>query len=245
MISVAALYRYPVKTMLGCGVTRTSVAVAGVTGDRRWALKDVEADDFYLGKRLPELMAWTAQEDNSTLPARPMVTLTSPDGIQISSASTDVDATLSELLKHKVKLCYAPQSLDMGGQTAAAFFDDMPLLIMTTNSLATLSRQAPASNFDIRRFRPNILLDCSSMETDVPERDWPGKQLQVGTATLTITSACPRCRMTTHGFSDLPEDKNILAVLQAEHESCLGVYAKVTKVGDIEVGDQGDWINET
>jgi uncharacterized protein len=116
------------------------------------------------------------------------------------------------------------------------YFDAFPLLLLTDASLRHLSDLAPDSKVDVRRFRPNLLIKSS--EEGFPEIGWTGKQLIVGNATLSVTVACPRCVMITHGFADLPRDPALMRVVVREANQNMGVYAKVEKPGTIRVGDE-------
>lgn len=117
------------------------------------------------------------------------------------------------------------------------YFDAFPLLIVSQQSLDELSRQAEGSNFDVRRFRPNIVVDLPEIDAPYPEVSLEGKRLRVGGAELQATIACPRCVMTTHGFEDLPKDPGIMRTLVKHAEGNLGLYAEVATPGAISVGD--------
>jgi uncharacterized protein YcbX len=119
------------------------------------------------------------------------------------------------------------------------YFDAYPLLIMTRAGLAALAEQATAggieARFDLRRFRPNLLLD-----TDAPgfvENDWVGRTLAIGEARIRVEMPCPRCIMTTHGFDDVPRDPRVMRALVRHNDGNLGVYASVAQAGDIRTGD--------
>ena len=116
------------------------------------------------------------------------------------------------------------------------YFDAFPILIMTRQSLATLARLAPDQNFDVRRFRPNILLDCPNGE-ELPERAWEGRKLAIGTAIFQLELNCPRCVMTTHGFADLPKDPGIMRSLVKHAQGDLGIYASILTPGEFALGD--------
>lgn len=116
------------------------------------------------------------------------------------------------------------------------YFDALPLLVMTQQSLESLSRAKPDSEFDVRRFRPNILVQAE-IDDPFPELAWVGKSVTLGSATLKIELGCPRCVMTTHGFDDLPKDPKIMRTLVKEAEGNLGVYATVSQPGAASVGD--------
>ena len=117
------------------------------------------------------------------------------------------------------------------------YFDAFPLLLMSRSSLETMASRAPGHAFDVRRFRPNLVVDVDS-EADFPELDWIGRTIRIGEAELTIEMECPRCVMTTHGFDDLPKDPGIMRALVGHADGNLGVYASVRTPGSVSVGDE-------
>ena len=117
------------------------------------------------------------------------------------------------------------------------YFDAFPLLLMSSESLATLTAAAPEQAFAVERFRPNLLIETGSA-SPYPERDWIGRTVRIGSAELEIQMDCPRCVMTTHGFGDLPKDPGIMRTLVRENGGDLGVYATVKTPGSVTIGDE-------
>ena len=117
------------------------------------------------------------------------------------------------------------------------YFDAYPISIMSQQSLATMNQLAGESRFDVRRFRPNLLVDIPDTEHPFPEQAWVGKTLSIGNLTLKIEMTCPRCSMTTHGFDDLPRDTEIMRKLVDHSDGNLGVYASVERLGQISLED--------
>jgi len=117
------------------------------------------------------------------------------------------------------------------------YFDAFPLLLLTDASLDRLQALAPDSKIDVRRFRPNFLIETPTDNDGFIEREWVGRSLRVGSITVSIASTCPRCVMTTLPFADLPHDPDIMRTLVREANQALGVYAAVTGAGRAAVGD--------
>lgn len=116
------------------------------------------------------------------------------------------------------------------------YFDAFPLLLLSEASLEELRSRAPSSRFDVRRFRPNIVID-ETPELPFPELGWAGARVQLGDAVLRLTIPCMRCVMTTHGFEDLPKDPGVMRALVAATEGHFGVYASVESAGRVRLGD--------
>ena len=118
------------------------------------------------------------------------------------------------------------------------YFDAFPLLILSKKSLAVMNQRQPASIFDRKRFRPNLLIEDFNSVGDFPEEAWEGFRLKVGSVVLKAEVVCPRCVVTTHGFEKLPKDPSIMRGLVKENNGNLGLYASVEEPGKISEGDK-------
>ena len=116
------------------------------------------------------------------------------------------------------------------------YFDAFPIMLMTQQSLDTMSQSAPNSVFDKKRFRANFILDVGGSTDRFPEQAWIGKELHLGDVVLKVIDTCPRCSMTTHATDTLPRDTAIMRHLVTEADGNLGVYAKVVRGGTIAQG---------
>ena len=117
------------------------------------------------------------------------------------------------------------------------YFDAFPISIMSQQSLATMNQLEGESRFDVRRFRPNLLVDIPDTDHPFPEQAWVGKTLSIGSVKLKIDMTCPRCSMTTHGFDNLPRDTEVMRKLVNHSDGNLGVYASVMQAGKVSAGD--------
>jgi uncharacterized protein len=111
-MAVTALYRYPVKSMLGESLDRCRIDERGVVGDRTYALVDVETGTVASAK-VPRLwgglLGFSARcvgEPDRAAP--PPVEITFPDGSVHHSGDADIDATLSAAIGRPVRLTATP-----------------------------------------------------------------------------------------------------------------------------------------
>ena len=108
---------------------------------------------------------------------------------------------------------------------------------MTTSALDSLAAALPDSSVDIRRFRPNLVVDTGD-EGGHPEFAWTGRRMAVGTAVIEILDGCPRCVMVTRAVApDVPEDRQVLRHIVRDLNQNVGVYAKIVEPGSFAVGD--------
>jgi uncharacterized protein YcbX len=116
------------------------------------------------------------------------------------------------------------------------YFDVAPLLLLTDASLRRLQELAPASKVDVRRFRPNFVIETEA--PGFPEVGWVGRRVRVGEVVLGVDYPCPRCVMITHGFDDLPRDPGLMRTVVREANQIMGVYASVETPGEVRLGDE-------
>jgi uncharacterized protein YcbX len=118
-------------------------------------------------------------------------------------------------------------------------FDCFPLHVLTTASVEALRALAPGSDFDVRRFRPNLLLETDARDT-LTELAWCGGTLDAGSFRARIETPTPRCSMPSRSQPGLAADPRIMKTIAAHAERCLGVYASIAKPGRVQVGDRVD-----
>ena len=117
------------------------------------------------------------------------------------------------------------------------YFDAYPIHLLTTASLAAMSRLNPNALWDVRRFRPNFLIETEAGIEGLIEAAWGGRTLRVGDVELRCEIPTMRCGMTTHAQDGLPKDPSILRSIVKEANQNLGIYANVIKSGPVALGD--------
>lgn len=219
-LRVAALWRYPVKSMLGEECAAVELETRGVVGDRLFALRDAEGK-LGSGKNsrrfrdIDGLFGFRARGEGR-------VEVMFPDGRRMHADDPAVHEALSATLGMPVRL---------SREEDVPHFDSDPIHLVSTGSLEWLRSRLPESRIDERRFRPNIVVEGSG------ELEWIGRTLRIGQAVLRVTSPTGRCRMTTLAQADLPADPRVLRAIAQESAQEFGVYAEVISPGRIAVGD--------
>jgi uncharacterized protein YcbX len=264
--SVASLWRYPVKSMIGEELEATGVTERGLLGDRVYALVDSADGKVASAKnpgKWPNLFNFRA---SLTEPPRsnkdiPPVRIALPDGTMATSQQGDLKEVLSRSLNRTVAL-YATERAHLGPATAEEYWPDMEGLdhrdtvtdftlpegtffdcatvhLLTTATLDRLQELYPQGRFEVRRFRPNIVVELSGTgKKNFVENDWVGQMICIGDAVrLNISGPCPRCVMTTLPQGNLPKDPGILRTAARHNSANVGVYAGIARGGTIRRGD--------
>jgi uncharacterized protein YcbX len=123
--------------------------------------------------------------------------------------------------------------------TEGTFFDSAVVHVLTTGTLERLRELYPAGRFEVRRFRPNVVVETDTGVRDFVENAWVGRTLAIGdTVRLSIIRPCSRCVMTTLPQADLPRDNGILRAAAQHNKAYVGVYAAVVRGGTIRRGDE-------
>jgi uncharacterized protein YcbX len=204
--SVVALWRYPVKSMMGEELNAADVTESGLLGDRAYALID-SADGKVVSaknpRKWPQLFDFRAAfVDGPRASGKlPSVRITLPDGSIVTNEQEDINEILSHALKRQVAFAaaevehpeiaasssanaWAPaaeeywpdlESLDFRDTVTdfelpkGTFFDCAVVHVLTTATLDRLRELYPAGRFEVRRFRPNIVLETEKGSADFVE----------------------------------------------------------------------------
>lgn len=262
--SVVALWRYPVKSMMGEELNASEVTDRGLLGDRQFAVVDASTGKV-AGAKNPR--KWgnffdyrAAYVEPPTRGSKlPAVRLTLPDGSVVTSEQRDLAQILSSALGRDVVLAQAEGDgvtparaeeywPDMEGLEhrdtvtewelpPRTFFDLAVIHILTTATIDHLRTLYPQGRFEVRRFRPNIVVATGPDQGGFVENDWIGRTLSIGDEVrLQISGPCPRCVMTTLPQGDLPSDAGILRTAARHNKANVGVYADVLAPGVIRRG---------
>jgi uncharacterized protein len=100
-------------------------------------------------------------------------------------------------------------------------FNAFPIHALTTSSLEMMKRLNPEATWDVRRFRPNILIESEAK--GLLESEWSGQKLRLGNVELRCEIPTVRCGMTIQAQGNLPKDPSILRSIVKDADQNLGI----------------------
>jgi uncharacterized protein YcbX len=243
---VTDLRRHPVKSFQGERVAQATVDHDGVRGDRVWGVRAEDTGRILTGRREPRLLLAFAHLDDEV----PELFL--PTGTTCRGAGPETDDALSRWLGAPVTLASASSVppataeyfADATDDTSSAiewtmppgrFVDALPILVVTTASLAAGKALHPSGDWDPRRFRANVLIEADG--EDWLEDAWCGRTVRIGAVELDVRQPCVRCTMVIRPQPGLERDADIYKSLARHHGGTFGVWASVRTPGMIRPGD--------
>ena len=222
---VAALWRYPVKSMAGEQLQRADVSWHGLAGDRRWAfVREGMVESGFPWLTMRESAALGGYRPSFLEPERPDRSRTrvrTPSGAALDVTSPELAAELgfgARVIRQ-----------DRG------VFDTMPLSLLTTQSVASLGALV-GTPLDPLRFRPNLLVECTDPR-GFQEDEWVGAVLRVGAMRMRVDKRDGRCVMINIDPSTLAKDAAVLRAVARARDNCFGVYGSTVEPGPVQVGD--------
>lgn len=258
---IAALFRYPVKSMLGESIDSSIVTDRGVEGDRAYALVDAESGKLVSAKRprlwgrMLELRATYSDADLS----RAHIHLSGGD--MVATDDPDVDRMLSEALGRKVRLVRSGDDIGMleevwipeknaepYGPVIGTEGEDRLIEIPASmgapagtffdyaslHVVTTATLNALATANPDGRFDPRRFRPNLVIETEEDgfvENGWLGQTLTIGDLSVEASVPTPRCVMTTLPQEDLPKDPGILRTAARANPLDFGPFTNQPCVG--------------
>jgi uncharacterized protein len=220
---VAALWRYPVKSMAAEPLEEVEVAWAGFAGDRRWAFvrSGIERSGFpwmtirqrsNMGEYRPSFVDASRPDDSRTV-------VRTPTGDELEV----VDPALAAELGEGVRVIKQDRGV----------FDAMPLSLISTQSVAALGALV-GSELDPLRFRPNLLIEASE---PYEEETWVGSVVRVGGMAMRVDQQDERCAIVTVDPVTSERNPAVLRAIAQQRDTCMGVYGSTVTPGRVAVGD--------
>lgn len=259
VVQVRELWRFPVKSLQGERLEAVEVDAFGVVGDRRYGIVDARTGHVLSAKLVPELFEASAVTEPAGAPGG-RVKVTMADGEAYDADDPALAVRLGSWLGREVRVREVSRSdtyvydmtfdpPDDGAEKyeipapPGTFLDLAAMHVLSTASLAALETEAPDMVWDVRRFRPNVVV--AGVSASFGEDDWVGSTVQIGDVVVAPFMRTMRCAMPLRAQPAAPEvgspvlerRREMYRILVDVHANDLGVYCSVESPGRIAVGD--------
>lgn len=247
-MKLAALYRYPVKSLGSEALERvTLTAGQAMPGDRAYAIthKDSAFD--------PANPAWTPCNNFLRIVHIPIlsraVVAFDPvsERLRVTDGGAEAVYDLSDADGREALALWAGDhagTIRSGPYTVASVAgvsmtdsSDQAPSIMSLASLRDLSKRVGA-DLDPRRFRGNLWIDGEGLEPWA-ELGWAGREVRIGAAVLEVIAPISRCLATAADPETGLRGDNPMPAMKAQSggEALFGITARVVRGGDVGLGD--------
>ncbi len=228
---VEALYRYPVKSMMGERLDVADLGWHGLDGDRRLAFR--RADDrggfpWLTASKRPELILFAPQRRGPAASRDLPTHVRTPAGQELAVFGQELAREIGDRHGSPVEMMHLNRGI----------FDEASISVITSatvNEVARLAAQPP----DVRRFRPNILV-TSLRSAPFEEDEWVGGVVWFGEATeraaISVTNRDERCSMVNFDPDSARPNPEVLKAIVRARDNKTGVYGAVIRRGRVAVG---------
>jgi uncharacterized protein YcbX len=208
---VAELWRYPIKSLKGERLQKTSITPVGIPGDREIVVVRSLNGRILTSRVKPKMLGLQGGRSVEGIPIINGHPWDSAEALRLVREAAGEPVTLERLP--------APQA-----------FDVLPLLVATDGAARFL-------NIDHRRLRPNILI---ADVPDLEERRWPGRIIAVGDVRIRAEQLRDRCVMTTFDPDTQEQDSSVLLRIVQQLDGTTALDCSVVTGGTIRVGDAAE-----
>jgi uncharacterized protein YcbX len=260
MLTVSALYIYPIKSLGGIALSNARVTDRGFEYDRRWML--IDENHVFISQREYTQMAllhveldaeglrvsYKTDGTSITIPFIPQTTETArvtvwDDSCDAMFVSPVADEWFSDKLNMKCRLVYMPDDSQRKVEEKYAkdgeitsFSDGYPFLLIGQSSLDDLNSRV-SEKLPMNRFRPNIVFTGAS-----PYTEDTLKKFSIGSVKFKGLKLCARCVMTTVDQETAIKNKEPLKTLatyrRKGNKILFGQNLVHEGVGYINIGDE-------
>lgn len=228
---VREIVGYPVKSMAGVPTESAFLGWHGLDGDRRFAFRrvgDTGSFPFLTASRFPGLLLYHPLRLDEGA-GEPLPThVRTPAGTQMELRGAELQREISERSGGGVELMNIKNGIP----------DDAPVSVISLATIAGIGREAGAE-LDRRRFRANIVLETTKVET-FHEDAWVGGTLVFGdeesAPAVSVTARDVRCVMLNLDPDTAAQDARVMKTVVRLNGNNAGVYGSVLRTGTIRVG---------
>src|SRR5947209_8686084 len=246
---ISAIFRYPVKSMAGELLDVARLSWYGIEGDPRLAfrrLTDKSEFPWLTASKLPQLLLYkpvrldsnASSKNGELLPTH----VCTPDGKEYELRSDELREEISSRYGSDVELMNIRHGI----------FDEACMSVISLGTVHSVARESGrgVDLCDLRRFRPNVVIETDSAEPFEEDR-WVGRTLMFGEgnsgaapmavpiaagAAIGITMRDERCVMVNFDPDTAERDSRVMKTVVRLNENYAGVYGTVVRVGELRLG---------
>jgi uncharacterized protein YcbX len=234
--TVAALYRFPVKSMAGESLDAASMYWHGIEGDRRQVFVktgDLSSFPWLTARDVPDLVRYAAALADPSKPRTSSARVRTPDGDDLDVESEQLRADLEARHGAPIHL----MRISRGAPDVAA------VSVIGLGTLRALGERIGLP-LDVRRFRQNIYLETDGGAPDV-EDAWVGRLLVfgegngagAGAPSVRILRPDSRCMIVNLDPETARHTPAVLREIAQSRGNRAGLYCSVETIGPLKVGD--------
>jgi uncharacterized protein YcbX len=230
--TVAALYRFPVKSMRGEMVPTAQLYWHGLAGDRRYAfLREGNTSRFpwLTAREVPELLRYAPYFATTDDAMNDLVRVHTPGGADLALEDPALRDELATRYGGGVTLL----------QNSRGVPDSAAISLLGMATVRELGTRIGAA-LDPLRFRNNVLIDTAG-DRPFEEEDWLGRVIRFGDAAdgprVHVNRKDPRCMMVNLDPDEVTQNPAVLRTIVREREQCAALYCSVEGIGMLSVGD--------
>ena len=235
---ICAIFRYPIKSMAGESLDVARLGWHGIEGDRRFAfrlLNDKSGFPWLTASKLPHLLLYKPFALDSSTAELPTHVRT-PDGKEYELRSNELREELSSRYGSDVELMNLKHGI----------FDEACISVITLGTVHGVARESGrgVDLCDLRRFRPNVVIETDSAEPFEEDR-WMGRTLMFDqgnsgaapmAAAIEVTMKDERCVMVNFDPHTAERDSEVMKTVVRMNGNYAGVYGTVVRAGELRVG---------
>jgi MOSC domain-containing protein len=246
LATIADLYRYPIKGMTGQALQTVSVEAGNtLPGDRIYAIENgpgkfsaekpqhLPKINFVMLMRNARLAQLETDFDLATyqLTLKRNKQVLAQGDLSTEAGRASIEKGLTNALGDDLR--GPPKIVHAAGHS----FSDVAAKCVHIVNMASVRalEQTMQTPVDVRRFRPNIVLENVEAWQEV---SWIGKTLRCGDVELTVFKRTERCQAVAVNPETAKRDIDIVDHLRKTHgHTDFGIYAKIRTSGTLHTGD--------
>lgn len=243
---IREIWRYPIKSLGGEPLVHANVAQC-IVGDRDLGVFDAVSGKLLSAKSVPGLLTMRARWHEGHVQlccADQWLSAQSPAGVAALCSAVGRPVVLRRAAADDIS--HIDMEVDDGvhradelatfeTQPGMLFDSRSPLHLVSAATLASLGQDYQPNAADVRRYRPNLVVDGIAA---LAEDAWVGRSVRLGTVLATVRCKTERCVLPSRGQPNgVDEDRALLRFLNSQRGFCVGIYLQIEQAGRFAVGD--------